>query len=74
MKFVEEEMENFAIEFIPTLPSLVKDASDGVRNNVAYCVTQMVTYGRGTMFSYPLLISTYTNGINLRGILYSSSS
>lgn len=46
----------FAVEFAPIFPTLMRDANDTVRNNVAFCMAQMILHGKGAMFSYPLPI------------------
>lgn len=48
-------MTSFAIEFAPIFPTLIRDTNDSLRNNIAFCMAQMILHGRETMYSYPFL-------------------
>lgn len=52
-KYLGSNMNLFAIEFAPIFPTLMKDANENVRNNVAFCLAQMVVHGREAVYSYP---------------------
>lgn len=49
-------MNVFAIEFAPIFPTLMKDANENVRNNVAFCLAQMVVHGKEAVYSYPFCV------------------
>ena len=59
-KYLADKMNMFALEFAPMFPTLMRDACDTVRNNIAFCMAQMIVHGKEAMFSYPL--HTYGEG------------
>lgn len=54
MKYLGDHMNVFAVEFAPIIPTLMKDTNDTIRNNVAFCIAQMILYAKEAMYSYPL--------------------